>query len=74
MPKACPYVIVFTLLFMLWCLRYGVVEFVEFRANGAHYLYNIKKKQVPFGGGTCFVGYVWGLRLIWWRVCSRRLR
>ena len=42
MPKACPYVMVFT----LWCLRYGVVgfvgfvefvEFVEFRVNGAHY-------------------------------------
>ena len=40
MPKACPYVMAFT----LWCLRYGVVgfvefvEFVELRANGAHYI------------------------------------
>ena len=33
MPKACPYVMVFA----LWRLRYGVVEFFELRANGAHY-------------------------------------
>ncbi|MGM9839574.1 MAG: hypothetical protein ACI307_05845, partial [Sodaliphilus sp.] len=46
----------------LWCLRYGVVEFVdfvEFRANGAHY--NIKRSRFLLVGepalwGMC-VGY-----------------
>ena len=28
---------VYVMVFTLWCLRYGVVEFVELRANGAHY-------------------------------------
>ena len=53
-------------------LRYGVVEFVELRANGAHY--NIKRSRFLLVGEPALWGYVCGLRLIWWRACSRRLR
>ena len=56
MPKACPYVMAFT----LWCLRYGVVgfvefvEFVELRANGAHY--NIKRSRFLLVGEPALWG------------------
>ena len=43
----------------LWCLRYGVVEFVDFFCEWCTLLYNIKEAG-SFCGGTCFVGVcVW---------------
>ena len=58
-------------------LRYGVyvmvlLNLLIFFVNGAHY-YIIYKKQVPFVGEPALWGYLCGLRLIWWRACSRRL-
>ena len=62
----------------LWCLRYGVYVMVLLNllncVRMAHIIIYYKKKQVPFVGEPALWGYVCGLRLIWWRVCSRRLR
>ena len=68
MPKACPYVVVFT----LWCCWVCWICWIA--CEWCTLLYNIKRSRFLLVGEPALWGYLCGLRLIWWRACSRRLR